>query len=265
MATQTQVEANRCNSHSSPAPPSDRGQGPPRFDAMKSSIDAQAHVISGEDAAELTAVIESYREKFLPDNALGRFLVDEMIGADWESRRLRNIEAQLWQRELAQGSNLVDVYTSNQGLVRLERRKDATKRAYYRALKEMQRIIQAEEQADQFRERSGNTFSPEELDPESGSFQPNNAADEAPPSAELGSFPPNASGESGAPEAERNIREATQESPGPRIGFVPPKRAPESGVNQRREGRDGNVAPNGRRADNPAGAGSDRLIGFVSG
>ena len=72
-----------------------------------------------------------------------------MIGADWESRRLRNIESQLWQRELAQGANLVDVYTSNQGLVRLERRKDATKRAYYRALKEMQRIIRAEEQAHQ--------------------------------------------------------------------------------------------------------------------
>jgi len=129
MATQTQVEANHCNSHSSPAPLAERGHGPPRSDAMKSSIDAKTHVISGEDAAELTAVIESYREKFLPDNALDRFLVDEMISADWELRRLRNIESQLWQRELAQGSNLADVYTSNQGLVRVERRKDATQRA----------------------------------------------------------------------------------------------------------------------------------------
>jgi len=169
MATQTPVEANRCNSHTSSAPPSDRGQGPPRFDAMKSSIDAQAHVISGEDAAELTAVIESYREKFLPDNALDRFLVDEMIGADWESRRLRNIESQLWQRELAQGSNLADVYTSNQGLVRLERRKDATKRAYYRKLKEMHRIIRAEEQAHQSIDW-GDMFSQEAPDPELGSL-----------------------------------------------------------------------------------------------
>jgi hypothetical protein len=195
---------------------------------MRSSIDAKAHVISGEDAAELTAVIESYREKFLPDNALERFLVDEMIGADWESRRLRNIEAQLWQRELAQGANLVDVYTSNPGLVRLERRKDATKRAYYRALKEMQRIIRAEEQAHQSIDW-GDMSSQDPPDPELASFRPNNAADEAPPAAELASFPPNASGESGAPEAERNIREAIQGPPRPRIGFVSAERAPGSG------------------------------------
>jgi len=53
----------------------------------------------------------------------------------------------------------------------------------------------------------------------------------------------------------------------------PAERAPKSSVNRTREERDGNVAlapcfqrlPHGRRADNPAGAGSDRLIGFVSG
>jgi hypothetical protein len=139
---------------------------------------------------------------------------------------------------------LADVYTSNQGLVGLERRKDATKRAYYRALKEMQRIIRAEVQAHQSIDW-GDMFSQDAPDPKLGSFEPNNAADEAPPSAELGSFPPNASKESGAPEAERNVREAMQGQPGPRIGFVPPERAPKSG------------------ADNTAGVGS--LIGFVSG
>ena len=89
MPTQIQLEADRRNSRNSTDFLSEKGEGPPRFDAMKSSIDAKAYVIPGEDAGELQAVIESYREKFLPDNALERFLVDGMIGADWESRRLR--------------------------------------------------------------------------------------------------------------------------------------------------------------------------------
>jgi hypothetical protein len=51
------------------------------------------------------------------------------------------VETQLWQRELAEGGSLPDVYTGNLVLVRLERQKLATQRSYYHALKEMQQII----------------------------------------------------------------------------------------------------------------------------
>ena len=111
VITQNQVEADRRNSRNSAHLPSEEGEGPPRFDALKSSIDANTHVIPGEDAGELQAVIQSYRDKFLPDNALERFLVDGMISADWELRSLRMVETQLWQRELAEGGSLPDVYT----------------------------------------------------------------------------------------------------------------------------------------------------------
>jgi hypothetical protein len=72
-----------------------KARAPPRFDALKSSIDANTYVIPGEDAGELQAVIEGYRDRFLPDNALERFLVDGMISANWELRRLRMVEMQL--------------------------------------------------------------------------------------------------------------------------------------------------------------------------
>jgi hypothetical protein len=76
MPTQTQVEADRRNSPNSTHPLSEEGQGPPRFDRLKSSIDANTHVIPGEDAGQLQAVIQSYKDKFLPDNALEWFHVD---------------------------------------------------------------------------------------------------------------------------------------------------------------------------------------------
>jgi hypothetical protein len=156
MTTQTEVEVDRRNSPNSAHLRSEEGEGPPRFDALKSSIDA-THVIPGKDAGELRAAIQSYRDKFLPHNPLERFLVDGMITADWELRRLRMLETQLWQRELAEGGSLPEVYTRSLALVRLERQKLATLRSHYRALKEMQQIIKAEDEA--FKGWTGATFS----------------------------------------------------------------------------------------------------------
>jgi len=179
MPTQTQLEADRRYSRNSTDLLSGEGEGPPRFDALKSSIDASTHVIPGEDAGELQAVIQSYRDKFLPDNALERFLVDGMITADWELRRLRMVETQLWQRELAEGGGLADAYTRNPLLVRVQRQKLATQRAYYRALKEMQQITKAEEEA---------CFSGEqEPDPKGGPCLPAGGDGQA-PAPELGSL-----------------------------------------------------------------------------
>jgi hypothetical protein len=180
MATQTQVEADRRNSRHSTHPPSEEGEGPPRFDTLKSGIDANTYVIPGEDAGELQAVIESYKDKFLPDNALERFLVYGMISADWELRRLRMVEPQLWQRELAEGGSLPEVYTRSLALVRLERQKLATQRSYYRALKEMQQIIRVEDEAHRGVNWSDYFSRDEEPDPEGGPGLPAGRDSEAP-------------------------------------------------------------------------------------
>ena len=187
MSTQTQVDADRRNSPNN-AHHLSGGEGPPRFDALKPSIDVKTHVIPGEDSGELQAVIRSYRDKFLPDNALERFLVDGMITADWELRRLRMVETQLWQRELAEGGSLADVYTRNPLLIRVQRQKLAIERSYYRALKEMQQIIKGEDEAFKGVDRS-DFFREEEPDPEAGPCSPAGGDSQA-PAPESGSFPP---------------------------------------------------------------------------
>jgi hypothetical protein len=139
------MEANRRNSQKSTGPRSPAGKCASRFNALKSGIDAQSLVIPGEDAAELEAVAENYREQYQPENALEGFLVDEMVAADWQLRRLRKVEAQLWRQEAAAGGDLGEAYTRNTVLTRLHRRIDATERSYYRALKQIEQIRKEKE------------------------------------------------------------------------------------------------------------------------
>jgi hypothetical protein len=112
-------------------------------------------VIPGEDAAELEALAANYSEEFDPTSSADVFVVDEMVAANWQLRRLRKIAAQLWQRELTghpQGpdaaSDLAEAYCRNPVLVQVRRRIEATERAYFRALKEMRRIQKEEEAAE---------------------------------------------------------------------------------------------------------------------
>jgi hypothetical protein len=147
MATQAQIQANRNNSQKSTGPTSSESKAVSRFNALRSGIHAQSQVIPGEDPAELEALAAEYRQQFEPESPLEIFLVDAMIAADWKMRRLRKIEAQLWQRELTgcpQGptaaADLAEAYSRNAALTQIQRRIEATERSYYRALKQMQRI-----------------------------------------------------------------------------------------------------------------------------
>ena len=224
MPTQTQVEADRRNSHNSTHLPSEKGEGPPRFDRLKSSIDANTHVIPGEDAGQLQAVIQSYKDKFLPGNALEWFLVDGMISANWELRRLRMVEAQLWQRELAEGGSLEDVYTRNPALLRLERQKLATLRSHYRVLKEMQQIIKAEDEA--FKGMDWGDFSSreEKPDPKGGPGSPAGGDSKAPASESGSLLPKDEAGEAPGPELGSFLaKDVAGKGACPGIGFVPPK------------------------------------------
>jgi hypothetical protein len=140
MTTQAQIEANRRNTLRSSGPRSVEGKAKSRFNALKSGIDSKALVIPGEDAAELEALAANYHQQYQPENPLEVFLVDAIVTADWELRRLRRIEAQLWARAMKEGAEMAEVFTTNPVLARLHRRRDAAERSMYRALKEMQRI-----------------------------------------------------------------------------------------------------------------------------
>ncbi|HEY7391218.1 MAG TPA: hypothetical protein VH640_22065 [Bryobacteraceae bacterium] len=144
MATPLQIEANRRNSLMSTGPRTPEGKAASRFNALKSGIHAEAQIIPGEDPAELEALSTGYHDQFHPASPIECFLVDTLIHADWQLRRLRRLEAQLWTSQLSEikeDASLGRAFVQSlDAFTRLQRRIDATERSYYRALRELRQL-----------------------------------------------------------------------------------------------------------------------------
>ena len=146
MSSLLQIQANRRNAQKSTGPRSVEGKAISRFNALQSGIDAQSQVIRGEDPAVLDALTAEYHQRFLPDSPEIRSLVDTLVHAEWLQRRLRTVEAQLWEHLMAhayspdEDSPLGDAFAgSSQVFVRLQRRMDAAGRTYLRTLEALQK------------------------------------------------------------------------------------------------------------------------------
>ncbi|HLI84843.1 MAG TPA: hypothetical protein VKV17_13050 [Bryobacteraceae bacterium] len=134
MATPAQLTANRLNSLKSTGP-SAAGLAVTRFNALKSGLDAKSLVIPGEDPAELAALAENYRVQFQPASPLEIALLDTLVTAEWELRRLRKIQPKLWNED----AFLDPESKEAKRLTRFYRRLDTAERSYHRALKELNR------------------------------------------------------------------------------------------------------------------------------
>src|SRR6266851_750176 len=156
MPTQAQINANRRNAQKSTGPTSPEGKAASSLNALKSGIDARSHVIPGEDPAELEAVTATSLLHYRPAGPTQLSLVDTLISTEWIQRRLRRIEAQLWNyrvecldQNLTQ-AEFVDASVQHNSplghsyqealdpFARLQRRIDGTNRMYLRTLKVLQ-------------------------------------------------------------------------------------------------------------------------------
>ena len=153
MPSLKQIQANRLNAQKSTGPRTSAGKANSRFNALKAGIDAAAEVIPGEDPGELSALTVEYYERFTPDRPEQYALVDSLIANDWLLRRLRRIEGQLWNEQIAKergwssfnaATQLAGAFSSLENrLTRLQRRLDSADRAYHRALNQIRRLQQA--------------------------------------------------------------------------------------------------------------------------
>ncbi|MGA3097874.1 MAG: hypothetical protein ABSF25_15580 [Bryobacteraceae bacterium] len=195
MSTILQIEANRRNAESSTGPRTQPGKAVSRFNALKTGIHARSHLIPGEDPHALESLTLEHYDRFQPAAPEQRFLVDAMISAEWQLRRLRKAEAQLWEyamQEWRPKEKLVSSFRAfllrADPLTLLHRRIDAAERSYYRALRQLLQLP-------------------------SGHAAP--AAAEAPPPPLSGMELPSVAALPPEPEPSPN------QSPGPQIGFVP--------------------------------------------
>src|ERR1051325_2862851 len=156
MSTEAQINANRLNAQKSTGPKSPEGKAASSLNALKSGIDAWSHIIPGEAPAELEALTAEFLLHYRPAGPTELSLVDTLISTEWIQRRLRCIEAQLWNYQvecldknlthadfidaaIQHNSPLGHAYQDAlEPFSRIQRRIDATNRMFLRTLKALQ-------------------------------------------------------------------------------------------------------------------------------
>ena len=146
MATPAQLTANRANAQRSTGPRSVEGKSVSRFNALKHGVDSTSITLPGEDSAAYQALADAYDQTYQPPTVIQRFLVDSMIRADWQKKRLQILEADLIRKLLAESpdASLLDVMMSDTPgaklLARTQRQIAAHERAWFRAHRELVRL-----------------------------------------------------------------------------------------------------------------------------
>jgi hypothetical protein len=195
MSTQAQINANRRNAQKSTGPTLPAGKARSSLNAIKSGIDAWSLVIPGEDPAELEALTAQFHQHYQPADPVQLSLVDTLISTEWTQRRLRRIEAQLWNYQIeCLDKNLTQAEFLDASIrhrsplghayqdaldpfSRLHRRIDATNRMFLRTLKALEDL------------QAAAALQPVEPAPDTAAFEPPSALPIQPLSPQVGFVP----------------------------------------------------------------------------
>ena len=154
MASPKQIAANCRNAQHSTGPRSAAGKATVRFNAIESGIYAEREtVLPSEDPSALSALTAEYFAHFRPASPAERCLVDSLIADEWLLRRFRRIEGELMTRSCqdveglqAERFAIGTAYEEHsRTLERLQRRINATHKAYLKTLQILNEIRATEE------------------------------------------------------------------------------------------------------------------------
>ena len=151
MATPKQTAANRMNAQKSSGPRSTAGKAVSRFNALKHGIYAVHQIMFDEKPEDLAELTAEYHELYSPADSKQRFLVDSLVHNEWRLRRMRRVEAELWQTvsnaflvkniETTITCTSGDAFaTDSSSFERLQRVANSCDRAYHRTLKELEKL-----------------------------------------------------------------------------------------------------------------------------
>jgi len=226
MATPKQTAANRTNSQKSTGPRTTAGKAVSRFNALKNGIYAVHQIMFDEKPEDLAELSDEYREHHNPADSDQRFLVDELVHNEWRLRRIRRVEAELWQTasntflvkniEVTLTCTSGDAFaTDSSTFERLQRVANSCERAYHRAHKELERL--------QAQAKVGQALSPANVPANPGTAEPKPAAEPTdsapqpeqskPTSAKMGSIRQNPQTPAPAPPAGTDAAPAPAANP----------------------------------------------------
>jgi len=148
MLSRKQRAANRRNAQNSTGPVMAENKAASRFNPLKHGITAEHQIMFDETAGDLTELDAELREEYSPANTKQRFLVDTLVNNEWRLRRMRRVEAVLWehaadtflgQHPESEACNSAHAFVTNSGAFeRLQRLVNSCERNYHRALKELE-------------------------------------------------------------------------------------------------------------------------------
>src|SRR5262245_60319461 len=102
MRSAKQTEASRLNGAKSRGPRSTEGKARSSRNALKSGLYAKDIVNSAEEQEAFERLQAEYTERFQPCDPEERISLDMLIRAEWQWRRLVQVETKLWNNEMSQ-------------------------------------------------------------------------------------------------------------------------------------------------------------------
>jgi hypothetical protein len=151
QSTPKQREASRANAQKSTGPRTTAGKAASRFNALKHGIYAVHQIMFDETPEDLAELTDEYHELYSPADAKQRLLVDTLVNNEWRLRRMRRVEAELWQTAydafIVENIDRTSTCTSGDAFAtgsatfeRLQRVVNCCERVYHRASKELERL-----------------------------------------------------------------------------------------------------------------------------
>jgi hypothetical protein len=157
MSSQKQIDANRKNARKSTGPITAEGRAVSSRNALRHGLTATSLFMSDEEQAEFEELLHAFETELQPAGMLEQALVQEIVGAHWRLRRLRQIETGVLQINLIDEARQIDRDYTGLGdaerlgyvvrqdarcsntLANLSRYEARLERTFYRALHELQR------------------------------------------------------------------------------------------------------------------------------
>src|SRR5260221_965607 len=157
MSTLRKIDSARANGAKPRGPITEEGRKKSSMNAFKHELNARPPVLFNETDDEHAALLDSYVQDFHPVGTAEMAAVIDMVDAKWRQRRLLNIEAEMFQRQMVKQKKEVDAayesyneviehtfafqeLSESRGLAMVSQMESRFKRDYSRALSDLLRL-----------------------------------------------------------------------------------------------------------------------------
>jgi hypothetical protein len=154
MATPAQILANQTNARLSTGPKTDEGKRASSRNSCRHGLTGTQIVMPGEDAAAYEKLRKGMHESYRPANDPERVLVDQISANAWRLMRAQRVET-AFMTKLAEGADNADMAIAAalldrpRDLARIARYITAAENAYYKAIRELDKLQKARALAEE--------------------------------------------------------------------------------------------------------------------